>query len=130
MFIVCSFSNCPLSKLNSLNYICNSDRIKGFNFCIMRANFGKELTSSGKLFLRFVSADVFFFDFFLSLLLLFRLLHFLCENGIGPALTSIMSYLCLNRKWENKLKCCIVNNTFVDKLNLETSWEFIFVRTF
>ena len=102
VFTACNVYNCSLSKLNSLKHMCKSDRIKGINFCIVGTTFRKEFTSIGRLF--FLSVFFFHCFFYFVVYILFCPLHFLCENGIDPALTLVMSLLMVALK--TRITCC------------------------
>lgn len=102
VFTACNVYNCSLSKLNSLKHMCKSDRIKGINFCIVGTTFRKEFTSIGRLF--FLSVFFFHCFFYFVVYILFCPLHFLCKNGIDPALTLVMSLLMVALK--TRITCC------------------------
>lgn len=100
----CSWKLNVLSKwwVNSLKHMCKSDRIKGINFCIVGTTFRKEFTSIGRLF--FLSVFFFHCFFYFVVYILFCPLHFLCKNGIDPALTLVMSLLMVALK--TRITCC------------------------
>ena len=89
------------------------------NLRIVGANFYKNLYSRLRYFL--LSLFSFVASFFSSF-------KFLFENGIDPVCCFIMSY-CSCKENENNLKFRIFCKLFIDNLNLETSWEFIFATT-
>ena len=94
MFIV-YVCNRPLVKRNSIEHTCKLKREKEINFRIVGASFRKEVTSSGRLFLRiiqfrtlsknlfFAHAECFFFAFSFIASACFFYLYFLCKNGIN-----------------------------------------------
>ena len=64
MFIV-YVCNRPLVKRNSIEHTCKLNREKEINFRIVGASFRKEVTSSGRLFLRFIQFRTFSKNLFL-----------------------------------------------------------------
>ena len=55
MLFVCNvYNHQSLSKINSLKDLYKSNSIKGINFCVVGTIFWKQVTSSGKLFCKFL----------------------------------------------------------------------------
>ena len=75
----------------------------------------------------FADAAFVCFHCFLFFLVFYLLLYFQFENRIDPVFSFVLYCVCIEN--EHNLKCCMFLKTFVGNLNLETSWEFIFVTT-